>query len=118
METMDVRHHICFNLGRAMRRVAGYYESRLAPFGLTPQQFFVFNALWLGDGITLKDLSERVFLDSSTLTGIIDRTEAAGFVERQTHPEDRRALRIILTGKARELGPTILQFADELDAAI
>ena len=114
----DARKHICFNVGRVMRRVYDYYEQRLSPFGLTTPQYFVFNALWMGDGISIGELGERVYLDSSTLTGIIDRMERSGYVERRPNPEDRRSVLIFLTDKARELGPQILKFADELDATL
>jgi len=112
----DARKHVCFNLGRVMRRVYDYYEQRLSPFGLTSPQYFVFNALWMGDGISVGELGERVSLDSSTLTGIIDRLERSDYVERRRNPDDRRSVLVFLTAKARELGPRILDFADELDA--
>jgi len=99
-----------------MRRVYEYYEQRLSPFGLTPPQYFVFNALWMGDGISVGELGERVSLDSSTLTGIIDRMERSGYVERRPNPDDRRSVLVFLTARAREVGPRILEFADELDA--
>ena len=114
----DARKHICFNLGRVMRRVYDYYEQRLSPFGLTPPQYFVFNALWMGDGISVGELGERVSLDSSTLTGIIDRMERSGYVERRPNPDDRRSVLVFLTTKARELGPRILDFAGELDTTL
>ena len=57
-------------------------------------------------------------MDSSTLTGIIDRMERNGYVERRPNPADRRSLMIYLTDKAQELGPRILEFADELDTTL
>ena len=114
----DARKHICFNVGRVMRRVYDHYEKRLSPFNLTPPQYFVFNALWMGDGISIGELGQRVSLDSSTLTGIIDRMERSGYVERQLNPQDRRSVLVFLTATARELGPRILEFADELDATL
>ena len=114
----DARKHICFNIGRVMRRVYNYYDRRLSPFDLTVSQYFVFNALWMGDGITFVELGERVSLDTSTLTGIVDRMERNGFVERRPNPEDRRSVLVFLTDKARELGPRILKFADELDDSL
>jgi len=72
----------------------------------------------MGDGISIGELGERVSLDSSTLTGIIDRMERSGYVERQLNPQDRRSVLVFLTTKAREVGPRILEFADELDATL
>ncbi len=114
----DARKHICFNVGRVMRRVYDHYEKRLSPFSLTPPQYFVFNALWMGDGISIGKLGERVSLDTSTLTGIVDRMERNGYVERKPNPDDRRSVLVFLTAKAREVGPRILKFADELDATL
>lgn len=112
----DARKHICFNIGWVSRRLHEYYEQRLSPFGLTPSQYFVFNALWMADGITVSELGERVFLDSSTLTGVIDRMERNGYVERRPNPDDRRSVLVFLTAKAREVGARIPKLADELDA--
>ena len=114
----DATRHICFNLGRVMRRVYDYYEQKLSAFGLTPPQYFVFNALYMGDGITLGELGGRVYLDSSTLTGIIDRMERSGFVERHINPDDRRSVLVYLTAKGKELAPQVVKFADELDARL
>ncbi len=114
----DARKHICFNLGQVMRRVYNHYDQRLLPFGLTSPQYFVFNALWMGDGISIGELGERVSLDTSTLTGIIDRMERNDYVERKPNPGDRRSVLVFLTHKARKVGPHILEFADELDATL
>jgi DNA-binding MarR family transcriptional regulator len=101
-----------------MRRVYEHYDSRLSPFNLTTPQYMVFNALWIGDGITIGELGQRVALDGSTITGILDRMEKSGYVERRPNAEDRRSALVYLTEKAREVGPGIISFADELDAAI
>jgi len=114
----DATKHICFNLGRVMRRVYDHYDKRLSPFDLTVSQYFVFNALWMSDGISFGELGERVSLDTSTLTGIIDRMERNGYVERRPNLEDRRSVLVFLTARARELGPRILEFADELDTTL
>ena len=114
----DARTHICLNLGRVMRRVYEFYEQRLSPFGLTTPQYFVFNALWMGDVISVGKLGELISLDSSTLTSIIDRMERSGYVERRPNPEDRRSVLLFLTDKARDLGTQILKFADDLDGTL
>jgi len=114
----DLDEYICFNVGRVMRRVYEHYDSRLSPFNLTTPQYMVFNALWMGDGITIGELGQRVALDGSTITGILDRMEKSGYVERRPNAEDRRSALVHLTEKAREVGPRIISFADELDSAM
>lgn len=94
------------------------YHQPLAVFGLTPSQLFVFSALWMEDGINFSDLANRVAIDVSTLTGIVDRMERVGFVERRPDPKDRRAVRLFLTAKAKETGPGILDLAERLDSVL
>ncbi len=110
--------HICFNLGKVLRRIQAYYQQRLAPFELTAPQFFVLVALCNEDGVSFSELAEKVAVDASTLTGIIDRMERNSFVERRPDPEDRRVIRIFLTSKAEEIAPQVMPFANQLDANI
>jgi len=114
----DPSTQLCFKLGKLVRRVQQYYDRRLAPYGLTPSQFFVLDVLWTGDGLTVTELGERVALDASTLTGILDRMERGSLVERQTNPSDRRSLLIRLTDRARALEHEVLPIADELDTSL
>lgn len=109
---------ICFKLAKVMRKVQRYYESRLAPFGITPVQFYVFSVLWENDGMKFKDLAERVNIDGSTLTGIVDRMERGGYVKREDDPEDRRSLLVFLTEQARAKGPALAGLAETLDQEI
>ncbi|MFZ5649014.1 MAG: MarR family winged helix-turn-helix transcriptional regulator [Bacillota bacterium] len=110
--------YICFKLAKVMRKVQRYYETKLAPYEITPVQFYVLNALWKNDGMKFKDLAKSVSLDGSTLTGILDRMERGGFVERRDDPEDRRSLLVYLTGKSRDMGPDMISLAESLDRDI
>jgi DNA-binding MarR family transcriptional regulator len=65
--------------------------------------FAVLQALWETDGLSISDLGERVQLEKSTMTSLIDRMEAAGLVRRDDHPTDRRAYRICITARGRDL---------------
>jgi len=101
-----------------MRKVQRYYEGNLAQYEITPVQFYVLNALSVKDGMKFKDLAKSVGIDGSTLTGILDRMERGGFIERRDDPEDRRSLLVFLTPKAREIGPEIIELAEKLDRNI
>ncbi|WP_353928537.1 MarR family winged helix-turn-helix transcriptional regulator [Desulfofundulus kuznetsovii] len=101
-----------------MRKVQRYYENNLAPYGITPVQFYVLNALWQNDGMKFKDLAKSVNIDGSTLTGILDRMERGGYVERRDDPEDRRSLLVFLTDKARKNGTAMIELAEKLDREI
>lgn len=88
---------LCFSLGVAMRRISKIYTEALAGHEVTPPQLFLLSCLESCDGQKPRDLAEQVCLDASSLTGLLDRTEKSGLIERRPDPEDRRALRIHLT---------------------
>ena len=114
----DPSKQLCFKLGRVVRKVQQYYEARLSPFGITVSQFFVLDALWSSDGITIGELGEKVALDTSTLTGILDRLERNGLAERHQNPVDRRSILVTLTDHARELEVQMMPIVDELDVSL
>lgn len=116
--TKGPQRYICFQLARVMRKVQKYYEGPLASYGITPVQFYVLNALSITDGMKFKELAKSVEIDGSTLTGILDRMERSGFIERRDDPEDRRSLLVFLTARAREMGPVVISLAERLDRQI
>ncbi|MBQ7849468.1 MAG: MarR family transcriptional regulator [Clostridia bacterium] len=59
--------------------------------------------LWQGDGLTISQISQRTSLANTTLTSMLDRMEQSGLIRREASPADRRALRIVLTDRARAL---------------
>lgn len=94
---------LCFSLGVAMRHINRIYGEALSEHGITPPQLFLLSCLYQEDGQKPRDLAEKISLDTSSLTGLIDRTERSGLAVRQPDPDDRRALRIYLTEKGRTL---------------
>lgn len=114
----DPSTQLCFKLGRVVRRVQQYYEQRLHPFGLTPSQVFVLDALWSKEGVSIRELGEQAALDTSTLTGILDRLEHNGLVERHQNPADRRSVLVTLTDRAREMEPQVMPVVKELDVSL
>lgn len=83
-----------YTAGHAFNRV---YKPLLDPLRLTYPQYLVMVALWATDKQTVGRLSEALFLESSTLTPLLKRLEAAGYVTRARDPDDERQVRIGLT---------------------
>jgi len=93
-----------FLLGKAAQQVARRSRDALAPFGVTPVQYAALRILVEKDGQSCAELGARMLLDSATMTGIVDRLESAGHVERRPDPDgDRRINRVYLgeQGRAR-----------------
>ena len=106
---------VCFKLGKVYRNVQRYYETNLQSFGLTPVQYFVIMNLYHHDGMKFKDLANALSIEGPTLTGLLDRMERSGFLERRGDPEDRRSVLVYLTDKGKLIGPKIHNLAGQLD---
>jgi len=104
---------ICFRLGKAVRKVARAYREEISSYGLTHGQFFMVVAIVEEEGMLPSELAEKTAQDRSTTTGLLDRLENDGWIERKTDKKDRRTLRIFLTPKARKLREPILKLFKE-----
>lgn len=76
---------------------------RIAPLGLAPAQFMCLVELWREDGLTQRDLVERLDVEQATMANTLARMERDGLIRRAADERDRRARRIRLTDKARAL---------------
>ena len=72
-------------------------------------------ALWGKDGVPIKTLCEKTSLDKSTLTGIIDRLERDGYIERKPSQTDKRSTLICLTGKEQEFAKHIQKVSNQMN---
>ncbi len=73
-------------------------------------------ALWGKDGVPIKSLCEKTSLDKSTLTGIIDRLERDGYIERKPSETDKRSTIISLTGKEQEFANHVQKVSDQMNS--
>lgn len=96
-EELKLRDQTCFALYSASRAIIGTYRPLLDELGLTYPQFLVLMALWENDGLTVGALGEELYLDSGTLSPLVKRLEASGFVERRRDSGDERRVTVHLT---------------------
>lgn len=106
---------ICFSLGKISRQMAKVYRDRLTQYGISQPQFFLLIALYEEDDILISRLAEKVALDKSTLTGILDRLERDGLVKRVARQVNRRSLYICLSTKAYALQNDLTRIYDEIN---
>ena len=106
--------HVCFLLDVATRRITKFYNRRLRQFGITYNHLFILTCLWEQEGVNVKDLAQQLCLDSSSLTGHLDRMERTALVVRQDDPDDRRAVRVFLTEKGRHFKTQLEPIGQEL----
>jgi DNA-binding MarR family transcriptional regulator len=94
---------VCFALAVAARSVIAIYRPLLEPLRLTHPQYLVMLALWERSPRTVKDLGSALSLDSATLSPLLKRLEALGYVSRERSREDERTLTLELTPSGRQL---------------
>ncbi|GJE03073.1 MarR family winged helix-turn-helix transcriptional regulator [Methylobacterium isbiliense] len=90
-------NQVCFAVYAAAHAFAAAYKPLLEPFGLTYPQYLVLLVLWERDGVNLKEIGQRLQLDAGTLTPLLKRLEAGGYVRRRRDPANERQLRLELT---------------------
>lgn len=94
---------LCFPLYACSREIIKRYRPFLKPLDLTYTKYVVMLVLWEEDGIGLKDIGERLFLDSGTLTPLLKSLEEQGLITRSRDPRDERNVVINLTSKGKTL---------------
>jgi DNA-binding MarR family transcriptional regulator len=104
---------ILFLLAKAYQKAHGDFKKRLHSYGLTPIQHLVLEALWDEDGLSVGDIGKRLVFDGATLSGVLDRLAAGGWVLKQSDTEDKRMLRVSLTPKSKDLKPKLSAVRNE-----
>lgn len=100
---LRLEHQLCFAAYSASLAMTKAYKPVLGELGLTYPQYLVLLVLWERDDLPVSELGERLFLDSGTLTPLLKRMEAAGWVQRRRSTEDERRVHIVLTPEGQAL---------------
>jgi len=90
-------------------------QQRAARLGFSPGQFPILLELWSEDGLTQKQLLERVDIEQATMANTLSRMERDRLVERRPHPSDKRAQLIFLTSKAAAMQAEAIEAAMAAD---
>jgi DNA-binding MarR family transcriptional regulator len=100
---LQLDNQICFAVYSTAHAFNRVYKPLLDRLGLTYPQYLVMLVLWERDDVPLKDIGERLFLDSGTLTPLLKRLEAAELIKRTRSTTDERQVLIALTPKGQSL---------------
>ena len=103
VDLLALENQVCFALAVAARGVIGVYRPILEPLGLTHPQYLVMLALWGRSPRTVRDLGEALQLEPATLSPLLKRLEAQGYLTRERSARDERALDVALTDAGRAL---------------
>jgi len=112
---LALEQQVCFALSVAARSVVAVYRPLLEPMGLTHPQYLVMLALWQQAPLSVRELSGLLQLDPGTLSPLLKRLEAIGYLRRERDPADERSLAVTLTpagtalrARAEQIPPAVV----------
>jgi DNA-binding MarR family transcriptional regulator len=91
------------SLRRIFKALQNYSHEVSNEYGITGPQLWVLKTVFKNGGLPLGELSQKMYLHPSTVTGVVDRLEKKGYVSRDRDPEDRRVVMVQLTPKGKRL---------------
>ena len=102
-DMLKLENQLCFPLYAASREVIKRYRPYLDALGLTYTQYIAMMVFWEEKQLSVKELGEKLFLDSGTLTPVLKSLEAKGYVSRSRSKADERVLSVEITEKGEAL---------------
>lgn len=102
-EEFKLDKQLCFRLYTASRLITQTYHPMLGEHGITYPQYLVLLVLWEKDGQPVNDIAKRLFLETNTVTPMLQRMEKDGILQRVKGQKDARQIIVSLTRKGREL---------------
>jgi DNA-binding MarR family transcriptional regulator len=101
-------NQICFALYVCSKEIIRKYNPLLEPLGLTYTAYITLLCLWEKDNVTVKDLGARLFLDSGTLTPVINKLEKKGYISKHRSQDDARGVLVEITDEGKKLREEIV----------
>ena len=96
-DALRLENQLCFPLYAASREIIKRYHPYLTELGLTYTQYIAMMVFWADKKISVKELGQKLFLDSGTLTPVLKSLEEKGYVNRRRSSEDERVLIVEIT---------------------
>ncbi|MPQ49257.1 MarR family transcriptional regulator [Marinifilum sp. N1E240] len=102
-DQLKLDNQLCFHLYAASRLITREYQPFLDELGITYPQYLVFMVLWEKDGVSVNEISQKLILNTNTVTPLLKRMESSDFISRERCNEDERRVIVKLTEKGRAM---------------
>ena len=117
-DTLKLENQLCFPLYAASREVIKRYHPYLTELGLTYTQYIAMMVLWTDKKVSVKELGQKLFLDSGTLTPVLKSLEEKGYVDRHRSSEDERVLIVEITEEGENLKEQAVSIPEKIAGCI
>ena len=111
---LQLSNQICFPIYSTSKLITKAYKPYLDQFGLTYPQYLVLLVLWEQDKISINQITDKLLLDTNTLSPLLKRMEKMEILQRTRAKEDQRTVIIELTAKGRQLKTEALPIPEKL----
>ena len=101
-----------------MSNQSGLYRPFLDELDITYPQYLVMMVLWENDGLPVNSIGEKLYLDSGTLTPLLKRLEAKGFIQRKRKKEDERVVEVFITESGKALQQKACEIPEKIHSKI
>lgn len=120
LSRMKLSNCINYLLTVSQHEVFLRFYTQLSPFGITPGQYGVLSVLWQSEAgvVAPKDISNVLRLETSTVSGVLDKMQKLGLVHRTLDENDRRSIRVELTEAGWALRDKVLEAIQELNQEV
>lgn len=113
-DVLKIENQLCFPLYACAREVVKRYTPFLDEIDLTYTQYIVMMVLWDRKSMTVKELGQILYLDSGTLTPLLKKLEAKGFLSRKRSEADERNLIVTITKQGEGLREKAVTVPDKI----
>ena len=113
-----LENQLCFRLYTASRLVTKAYHPLLSAHGLTYPQYLVLLVLWEKDAQPVNDIAKRLYLETNTVTPLIQRMEKGGILTRTKGTKDARQMIVTLTKKGKGLQDKLAEVPSTVGNAV
>lgn len=100
---LKLENQICFPIYSVSRLITKAYKPFLEKLGLTYPQYLVLIVLWEDNGLSVNNISDRLMLDTNTLSPLLKRMEKMELLNRMRSSKDERSIEVHLTEKGKQL---------------
>ena len=117
-EEFKLDNQLCFRLYTASRLMTQAYHPLLSEHGLTYPQYLVLLVLWEADAQPVNDIARKLYLETNTVTPLLQRMEKEGILTRQRGDKDARQMIVSLTKKGRDLQKKLADVPFSMGSAV
>jgi MarR family transcriptional regulator, organic hydroperoxide resistance regulator len=117
-EQLKLENQLCFPVYAASRLITREYQPFLEKLGITYPQYLVLLVLWETDAVTVNEISQKLILNSNTITPLLKRMETQGIITRQRSDSDERKVIVQLTPKGKLMQTEAAKIPEQLGSEL